>query len=393
MKKPNPYCINNNINLTKHLSTPEVIMGHGSIGTLGNLADARLAIVLDTYLLESEFFANLTKNILTNVEYSVICDVKDEPSYAAIDPYIEKIQTFAPTHIVAIGGGSTIDTAKALWAFYEHPEYGWEDLDSGRPLKPFTGKAAMIAVPTTSGTGAEATGAAVYKKYDGSKALVIDKSIRPSHVILEFDLLASLPPKVVAQAGVDALAHVIGALSVETINPLDKMICTEVAVKILKALPISYTTGDAAARDTMHVCAYLAGDEINNAGGGLEHKLDMFAKAYHIPHGQIIGVFLPYTMLYLLPENHYLEIAEQLGIPGENAEEKQRGLVDMIWQIYDILGMPKTVRDTGVPERAYLDNLPKYVEMVEKIGHIYWIKGFKGVDSLRELYLQSYYGI
>lgn len=393
MKKPNPYCINNDITLTKHLSSPEVTMGHGAIKTLGNIANARLAIVLDTYLLNSDFINNLIENILVNVEYDIICDVKDEPSYAAIDPYIEKIQKFAPTHIVAIGGGSTLDTAKALWTFYEHPEMSWDDFASGIPIKPFSGKASLVAVPTTSGTGAEATGAAVYKKYDGSKALVIDNCIRPSHVVLEFDLLDSLPPKIVAQAGIDALSHVIGALSVESINILDKLICTEVAVKIIKALPVSYKTADTLARDTMHVCAYLAGDEINNAGGGLEHKLDMFAKAYHIPHGQIIGVFMPYTMLYLLPEGHYVDIADQLGLPGETAEEKQRNLVNYIWDIYDVLGMPKTIRETGVPEQEFLDNLPRYIEMVKEIGHIYWIKGFKGDDSLRDLYLQSYYGI
>ena len=148
MKKPNPYCIDNDIALTRHFSTPEVTMGHGAIKALGNIAGARLAIIIDTYLLNSDFFKSLTRDILTNVEYSVICDVKDEPSYAAIDPYIEKLQSFAPTHIVAIGGGSTIDTtAKALWTFYEHPEMGWDDLDSGKPIKPFSGKASMVCNP------------------------------------------------------------------------------------------------------------------------------------------------------------------------------------------------------------------------------------------------------
>ena len=143
----------------------------------------------------------------------------------------------------------------------------------------------------------------------------------------------------------------------------------------------------------MHVCAYLAGDEIENAGGGLEHKLDMFAKAYHIPHGEVIGIFLPYTMLYLIEQNHYLDIAEQMGMPGETAYEKQRNLIDYIWKLYDELGMPKTLKETGIPEKEFFANLPQYIEMVKEIVHIYWITGFKGDDSLEGLYRMSYYGL
>lgn len=393
MKKINPYTIDGQIGLTRHLRTPEVTMGYGALAQLGTIQNARLALVVDSFLPGTQSYQNLVENVFRNVQYRLICTVGAEPSYEAIDPYIGTIREFEPTHIVALGGGSTIDTAKALWTFYERPELDWEAITGGVPIPEFPGKAELIAIPTTSGTGAEATGAAVYKKYDGSKALIIDQRIRPTQVYLDFDLVTSLPKKVVANAGVDALAHVIGALSMETINVLDKMICTQVAVTILKNLENSYLTGDPRAREAMHVCAYLAGDEINNAGGGLEHKLDMFAKAYHIPHGEVIGMFLPYTMLYLLPEGHYTAIAEQLGLPGETAEEKQRNLVARIWEIYDTLGMKKTIRDLGVPEEEFLANLPGYIEMVKQIGHIYWLKGFRGDESLRELYLQAYYGI
>lgn len=392
MKRPNPYLLPGTESLTRHQSTPQVTLGHGALSQLGTLSGGRLALVLDTYLLGTDFFRTLTEKTLAGCDFQVICDVKEEPSFAAIDPFIPVLQAYAPTHIVAIGGGSTIDTAKALWAFYEHPEFDWNRLTSA-PIPPFSGKATLVAVPTTSGTGAEATGAAVYKKYDGTKALLIDDAIRPGEVFLDFDLLSSLPKKVIANAGVDALAHVLGALSMSSINLLDRMLCTQTAVKILQALPHSYLEGDTLSRDTMHICAYLAGDEINNAGGGLEHKLDMFAKAYHIPHGEMIGIFLPYTMLYLLPENHYLEVAEQLGVQGNTPEEKQRNLVRRIWSMYDILNMPKTIQDAGVPEEAFLEKLPDYIDMVKNIGHIYWIKGFLGDESLRELYLRAYYGM
>ena len=88
-----------------------------------------------------------------------------------------------------------------------------------------------------------------------------------------------------------------------------------------------------------------------------------------------------------------MSLAEQMGIPGSTPEEKQRALVGRIWEMYDLLGMPKTIRDAGVPEQEFLDKLPEYIEMVKAIGHIYWIRGFRGDDSLRELYLQAYYGI
>ena len=393
MKRPNPYTVPGEPGLTEHLPTPRVTMGHGALRRLGALPEnSRIALVLDTYLLDGGPVRALTEETLAGRDCKIICDVRDEPSFAAIDPFIPVIREYAPTHIVAVGGGSTMDTAKALWAFYERPELTWDTLTGGAPVPAFPGKAALVAVPTTSGTGAEATGAAVYKRYDGAKALLIDQAIRPREVFQDFDLLGSLPRKVIANAGVDALAHVIGAMSMESVNPLDKMICTETAVQILKNLPRSYA-GDPEARAAMHVCAYLAGDEINNAGGGLEHKLDMFAKAYHIPHGEIIGIFLPYTMLYLLPENHYLDLADQLGLPGNTAEEKQRSLVERIWALYDEMGMPKTIQEAGVPEAEFLEKLPEYIEMVKNIGHIYWIRGFRGDESLRELYLQSYYGI
>lgn len=388
--KPNPYFLSKEKGLTTHESTLKVTMGNGALEQLKNYKEGRMAIVLDTYLLQSDLLKRLTEDILAEKEYKIICDVREEPSYEAIDPFIPVIQEYAPRYILAIGGGSTMDTAKALWAFYECPEITWEKALKGLPT--FPGKAVLIAVPTTSGTGAETTSAAVYKKYDGTKALWINKAIRPMEAFLDYSLLESIPQKVVVNAGIDALAHVVGALSCEACNIMEHMISTQVAVNILKALPKS-CKGDLQARAIMHVCAHLAGDEIENAGGGLEHKLDMFAKAYHIPHGEVIGIFLPYTMLYLMRENHYLDIAEQLGMPGETSDEKQKALIDFIWKMYDEIGMPKTLQEIGISEEEFMANIPTYIEMVKEIGHIYWIRGFKGDDTLEELYKQAYYGL
>lgn len=378
------------MNYKSYKGTSRVRLGHGVISQLEEYNNGKMALILDDYLRESSIFKDLEEKVLVDLDYKIICTVETEPTFGNIDPYIKDIRKYEPDYIVAIGGGSTIDTAKALLMFYELHDLNWETAVS-EPLPIFPKETKLIAIPTTSGTGAEATGAAVYKKYDGTKAMIISDRIRPHEVFLDYNLITTVPKTVVAHSGVDALAHVLGAMSCKNASRLDKMICTQAAVTIMKNLSNSYN-GDMNAKISMHISAYLAGVEINNAGGGLEHKLDMFAKNYNLPHGLVIGIFLPYTMLYLLPENHYIEIAEQLGLQGNN-REKQMGLINMIWEMYDEIGIPRTIKETGVPENEFIGNIPKYIEQVKEIGHIYLIQGFKGEDTLEELYKQSYYGI
>lgn len=213
--RPNPYYVLEEKKLTMHKSTLQVTMGDGALEQLKNYTGGKIAIILDTYLMTTPMFQRLTTEILAGKDFKVICDVKAEPSYEAIDPFIPVIREYGPRYILAIGGGSTMDTAKALWAFYECPELTWDTILTDLP--DFPGKATLITVPTTSGTGAEATGAAVYKKYDGTKALLINQKIRPKEAFLDFSLLDSLPPKVIVNSGVDALAHVVGALSTQNL--------------------------------------------------------------------------------------------------------------------------------------------------------------------------------
>jgi acetaldehyde dehydrogenase/alcohol dehydrogenase len=104
----------------------------------------------------------------------------------------------------------------------------------------------------------------------------------------------------------------------------------------------------------------------------------------------VIGIFLPYTMLYLLPEHHYDEIADQLGLTGE---DKQRKVVERIWEIYDAIGVPRTLKETGIPEDEFLAAIPEYIRQVKEIGHIYWIRGFRSDDDLEGLYKRAYYGL
>jgi acetaldehyde dehydrogenase/alcohol dehydrogenase len=371
-----------------HKNVPKVTLGNGAILKLKDYTYRRVALIVDRYLLETEVYKVLNTGIYGKENCRLICDVAEEPSYEMVDKYIPVVRDYKPDCFVVVGGGSAMDTAKALWMFYELPDISWESAVSG-PLPAFPGKAVLIAVPTTSGTGSEVSGAGVYKHYNNTKAMIISDELRPTEAILDYSLLKTIPSKVIAHSGADALAHALGALSCKAASEIDKLISEAVSVRIIKNLVRSYQ-GDADARVVMHVSSYLAGDMMNNAGGGLEHKLDRFAKAYHLPHGLVIGIFLPYTMLYLLPENHYAEIAEELGFSGG---DRQKKLVEKIWEIYDAIGIPRTLRETGVPENEFLSGIPEYIRQVKEIGHIYWIRGFRGDGDLEGLYKQAYYGI
>jgi alcohol dehydrogenase class IV len=371
-----------------HSSVPQVTMGHGALSNLKEISAQRVALVVDAYLLKTEVYKHVTEEWLPG-RFALICDVQEEPSFRTIDQYIQKMRDYMPDCIVAIGGGSAMDTAKALWVFYELPGISW-DKAVNNPLSAFPGKARMVAVPTTSGTGSEITGCGVYTNYENNKSMILSNFIRPSESILDYDLLKTIPPNIIAFSGADALAHALGALSCKAATENVKIISEALAVRIIKNLPESHN-GNEQARITMHVCAHLAGNMINNAGCGLEHFLDRFAKTYHLAHGLIVGILLPYTMLYLMPHKRYEEIAVELGFSGE---EKQRKLIDKIWQMYDLIGIPRTLKGAGVPENEFLAGIPEYIRQLKAIGNCHWVEGFMSEDEdLPELYRQAYYGL
>lgn len=372
----------------KHKSIPAIVLGNGALNCLKEYQNEKIALVIDAFL-ENSPVMDALKAMWANRDMRVVACVNHEPSYEAIDPYIEEIRAFAPTLLVAIGGGSTMDTAKALWLFYELEDMSWERAIQGN-LPAFPGKCQLIGVPTTSGTGSETTSAAVFKSYDGTKTMIIDDCIRPNSAILDYQLVQSVPCQVVAHSGVDALAHVLGAMSCISATHVDHMICTQVAVTIMKNLKASYE-GDARAKEKMHVCAFLAGDAISNAGGGLEHKFDRFAKEYQLPHGLVIGILLPYTMRLLLDKGHYVDVAQQLGHTG-NAKELQLHLIEDIWNLYEAIGIPRTLKEAGVPEE-YMEHIPEYIRQVVAIGQHYLVDGYPGDNVLTSVYKEAYYGI
>lgn len=368
------------------------VVGSGCLERLSELKGERVALVVSDAVLKAlDLKSRLYDEILQGVEYKVVGDIACEPSRAMLEGSIEELREFEPTCIVAIGGGSVIDSAKAMWLFYELPDYTWEQAEAPYAVDRFPGKAKFIAVPTTSGTGSETTCCSMVKGDDNVKRMVLTFEIVPTMALLDYELLRSLPPNNVAFSGADALAHAFGAAVCTTTSEMVQAVAIQAAVMLIKNLPAS-SKGDFEARKRVHVAATLAGQAINNAITGLEHTLATCGEVYDLPHGLVAGILLPYVLRFQIPNPIYAEVADQLGIPGEGIAQ-QEALVGRIWGMYDEIGMARTLADAGVPEKSYFERVPKIVEEVASGFAVQTAPKVPSREELEELFRQFYYGI
>lgn len=196
----------------KNYCATKYILGSGSLETLSQYKGKKVAFVVDENIIRAlNLEQRLYQEILAGVDYRVICSITHEPTMAELEAPIRTVQEYQPDYIVGIGGGSVMDSAKVLWLFYELPHYDWARAMVPYGVDPFPGKAQMIAVPTTSGTGSETTCCAMVKDSENLKKMILSFEIVPTVAIMDFDLLKSLPPRNVAYSGTDALAHALGA--------------------------------------------------------------------------------------------------------------------------------------------------------------------------------------
>lgn len=371
--------------------TTQYITGNGSIAAIGEYRNQRMAFVVDGGIVQAlKLNETLFEASLKGADYKIICDMRTEPHMGMLEAAVKEIREYKPDLIIGIGGGSVIDTAKALWLFYELPDYDWEKATKAYEVEAFPGKAKLIAVPTTSGTGSETTGCAVIKDEHLRKRMILSNEIIPSLAIMDFDLLKSLPKGNIAFSGTDALAHALEAAVSRLAGSMVQLQCIQAAVTLIKELPKSIK-GDMKARERVHIAATMAGGGINNSITGMAHGMDQAGGDFGKPHGLMTGLLLPYTMEYLMPQPIYAEVAQQLGITG-TPEEKQKKLIELIRDLYREIGMPVTLKEAGIPEQAYKERIPVYIEAAMEDANILFAPKKPEREDLEKLYNCFYDG-
>lgn len=302
------------------------------------------------------------------IETKLFEGVEPDPSVETVMKGAAAMREFGPDLIVALGGGSPIDAAKAMWVFYEYPDTTFEEIIQPFSFPELRKKAKFIAISSTSGTATEVTAFSVITDYaKGIKYPLADFNITPDIAIVDPALVATLPPHLVAHTGMDALTHAIEAY-VSTLNsPFTDPLAIK-AIQMVNEHLIKSFSGDMNSREEMHYAQCLAGEAFSNALLGivhsLAHKTGAAFSTGHIPHGEANAIYLPYVIKYNAKnaEARYADIARSIGIDGTDAECVTK-LCDKIDAMNAELNIPKTLKEFGIKEDEFKEKVNKIAEL------------------------------
>lgn len=308
------------------------------------------------------------------MEVQLFEGVEPDPSVETVMKGAKAMQEFGPDWIVAMGGGSPIDAAKAMWAFYEYPETSFEDLITPFSFPALRTKAQFCAIPSTSGTATEVTAFAVITDYSkGIKYPLADFNITPDVAIVDPALAETMPKKLTAHTGMDAMTHAIEAyvstLNCEYTDPLALH-----AIEMINEYLIPSYNGDMEARDKMHNAQCLAGMAFSNALLGIVHSMaHKTGAAYsggHIVHGCANAMYLPKVIKYNSKEPaaaaRYAKIAKFINLTGTTDAELTDALIARIREMNSQLDIPTCIRDYEdglIDEKEFMEKLPVVSEL------------------------------
>jgi alcohol dehydrogenase class IV len=340
-----------------YFSTPQVIFGDGSLSHLETIRGRRLIIITDATLQRLGMVDRVCQALSpTGMEVAVFDQVESDPSLETARLGAQAMLAFGPDWILALGGGSVMDAAKAMWVLYECPDLLPEAINPIETLG-LRQKARLIAVPTTSGTGSEATWALVLTDTVERRKLGLgNRENLPDIAILDPELVMQLPARLTADTGLDALVHAIEGYTTTFSNDFSDGPCLKAAQLVFNYLPLAYQDGsDIGARTHLQNAATIAGIGFGNSMAGLAHGLGhALGGVFHVPHGRAVALFLPYTIEYCLrgepASTRYIDLARYLGLPSENEAQAGAALVQAFRDLSIQVGQPLTLQACGITE-------------------------------------------
>ena len=388
---------------------------------LADMGKKKAFIVTDRVLFDMGYTNKVTDVLDANgIQYKIFSDVEPDPTLRCARAGAAEMTAFNPDVIISLGGGSAMDAAKIMWVMYEHPECNFLDLamrfmDIRKRVYQFPQmgkKAKFVAIPTSSGTGSEVTPFAVITdEKTGQKYPLADYELMPTIAIVDADMMMHQPKGLTSASGIDALTHALEAYAAMLQTEFTDGLALQATKSIFEYLPRAYENGakDPIAREKMAHASTMAGMAFANAFLGVCHSLAHKLGAYHhIPHGvanallinkvlefnvnsapRKMGTFPQYAYPNMLAR--YAEVATFVGCTGTD-EEKFEQLQQKINELKAAVGIPNTIKEFGIDEKAFLDTLDEMVEAAFDDQCTGANPRYPLFSEIREMYLRAYYG-
>ena len=394
-----------------------------ALDEVGNVMQKKKAfIVTDSFLYKNGYTKPITDKLdEMGVTHTTFFNVAPDPTLACAKEGVADMNAFQPDCIIAVGGGSAMDAGKIMWVMYEHPEVDFLDLamrfmDIRKRVYTFPKmgeKAYFIAVPTSAGTGSEATPFAVITdERTGVKYPLADYELMPNMAIVDADFHMTAPKGLTAASGIDAVTHCLEAYASMMATDYTDGLAIRSLQMIFQYLPRAYDNGpnDPVAREKMANAATMAGMAFANAFLGvchsMAHKLGAF---HHLPHGVANALMIDYVLRFNAAEvpakmgtfpqyDHphtlarYAEVADALGVKGRTDADKLEGLIKKIDELKDYVGIKKSIQEYGVDEKNFLDTLDDMVEQAFDDQCTGANPRLPLMSEIKDMYLRAYYG-
>jgi alcohol dehydrogenase class IV len=342
--------------------SPQIVYGEDALSFLSTINIGRAVIVVDRNLMRTQLPAKIASSLPAGTKQMFIGDIPEEPTFEQMNRHSDEIRSFEPDWFIALGGGSTIDSAKVLFALYERPDINFYDITPLVRLD-LRKRSRLIAIPTTSGTGSDCSWAAVVTESEEKrKSELASPEIMPDISILDPAMVISLPPEQTRNTAVDAITHSVEAYVSTWQNPYSDALAEKSFQMLTAFLPeVMAKPSDMHFRGMVHVAASMAGLAFSNSQIGLAHALGhALGGRYHIAHGKAVGLFLP-----LVIDFNYDVRKEKYDTLNRLMPARLRGerLDKSIISLFSEIGQPTSLSGTGIDVGDYVAGMESLADM------------------------------